>query len=117
MGAWGCREDATSDAFRGGHGEVGVLKFDNGDSCGAPLESWWDPADEEGRETETAGGRRAMRVRPKTRRDADGACGCAELSHSQYNLTTHSQHNSYVRYGRSIWSGISGYDRDLCRYT
>jgi hypothetical protein len=60
-----------NDALRGGHGEVGVLKLGNDDNWEVPLEGPYDAADEEGREeTETAGGRRAMRVGPKTRRDA-----------------------------------------------
>ena len=96
MGACGCREDATSDAFRGGHGEVGVLKFDNGDSCGVPLESWWDPGNEEGRETETAGGRRAMRVRPKTSRDAVWRLRTRGTFSLRHNLTTRNTTHTWV---------------------
>ena len=62
------RGGADSDAFRGGHGEVGVRKVGNGDNCEDPLEGWYNPADKgEGEETETVDGRRAIRVRPKTR--------------------------------------------------
>jgi hypothetical protein len=87
-----------NDALRGGHGEVGVLKLGNDDNWEVPLEGPYDPADEEGREeTETAGGRRAMRVGPKTRRDAHGASEGAKLSHLRHNRVTHSNtHSTYA---------------------
>jgi hypothetical protein len=67
-GACGFREGENIDAFRGGHGEVGVRKVGNGDNCEDPLEGWYNPADKgEGEETETVDSRRAIRVRPKTR--------------------------------------------------
>lgn len=62
-GACGCPEGVENDAFRGGHGEVGVRKLGKGDNCGFPLENWCIPGDKGGRgEAETVDDCRAMRV-------------------------------------------------------
>jgi hypothetical protein len=61
--AWGFREDAKSDAFRNGRGEVGVCELDKEDSCGIGLRGGCNSADEDGgEERETADNFRAMRV-------------------------------------------------------
>lgn len=98
-GACGFRGGANIDAFRGGHGEVGVRKVSNGDNWEGPLEGWYNPADKgEGEETETVDGRRAIRYERVPRRGED----CAAQAQNFHTVTQqHGPFNELAAYAQA----------------